>query len=68
MAVIEKRKTSGGLIRYRVKIRLKGQPPQTETFHRLADAKRWSNETEAAIREGRYFGSVQKWVTLFEKR
>jgi len=59
MAVIEKRKTSDGLIRYRVKIRLKGQLPQTETFHRLADAKRWANETEAAIREGRHFKATE---------
>jgi integrase len=59
MAVIEKRKTSDGLIRYRVKIRLKWQPPRTETFHRLADAKRWANETEAAIRDGRHFKATE---------
>lgn len=59
MAVVEKRKTSDGQIRYRVKIRLRGHPPQTETFHRLADAKRWANETEAAIREGRHFKTTE---------
>lgn len=35
MAVIEERKTKDGQTRYRVKIRLKGYPPQTETHHRL---------------------------------
>lgn len=55
MAVIEERKTKDGQTRYRVKIRLKGYPPQTETHHRLGDAKRWARETEAAILEGRHF-------------
>jgi integrase len=59
MAAIEKRKTNDGQVRYRVKIRLKGKPPQTETFHRLADAKRWAHETEVAIREDRYFKTVE---------
>jgi integrase len=59
MAVIEKRKTTDGQLRYRVKIRLKGQPSQTETFHRLADAKRWAHETEVAIREGRHFKTAE---------
>lgn len=54
MAVIEKRETDSG-ITYRVKIRLKGYPPQTASFERLTDAKRWAQHTEAAIREGRHF-------------
>ena len=59
MAVIEKRKTQDGQIRYRVKVRLKGQPPQTETFHRRTDAQRWAQETETAIREGRHFKTTE---------
>ena len=55
MALIEKRKTKDGIDHYRVRIRMKGYPPQTETFHRLHDAKRWAQQTEAAIREGRHF-------------
>jgi integrase len=54
MAVIEKREKDGG-ITYRVKIRLKGYPPQTASFERLTDAKRWAQQTESAIREGRHF-------------
>ena len=59
MAVIEKRKTKDGKIQYRVKIRLKGFPPQTATFERLADAKRWVQDTESAIREGRHFKTTE---------
>jgi integrase len=59
MAVIEKRKTKDGKIQYRVKIRLKGVDPQTSTHTRLADAKRWAQDTESAIREGRHFKTVE---------
>ncbi len=55
MATIEKRISAEGEITYRVKIRIKGTPEQTATFERLTDAKRWTQQTEAAIREGRYF-------------
>jgi integrase len=55
MANIEKRTTQAGLISYRVLIRLKGYPAQSATFKRITDAKRWELQTEAAIREGRYF-------------
>jgi len=54
VANIEKRQTSEG-ISYRVKVRLKGFPSQTATFERLTDAKKWAQNTESAIREGRYF-------------
>ena len=40
---------------YRVKVRLKGQPAQSATFERKTDAKHWAQDTEAAIRQGRYF-------------
>lgn len=55
MASIEKRTTDEGKVTYRVKIRLKGHPLQTASFDRLTDAKKWSQHTEAAIREGRHF-------------
>jgi integrase len=55
MAVIEKRTLDTGETSYRVKIRLKGFPPETATFQRLTDAKAWAQRTEADIREGRYF-------------
>ncbi|MGZ8136631.1 MAG: tyrosine-type recombinase/integrase [Methylococcaceae bacterium] len=55
MASIEKRTTDTGETSYRVKIRLKGYPTQTATFKRLTDAKKWTQNTESAIREGRHF-------------
>ena len=54
MATIERR-TSHGQNVYYVKIRRKGYPPQSATFHKLSDARRWAQMTEGAIVEGRYF-------------
>lgn len=48
-----------GRISYRVKIRMKGQPPETATFERLTDAKNWASSTETAMREGRYFKTAK---------
>jgi len=55
MATIEKRTTNNGETTYRVKVRLKGYPAQTATFERITDAKKWVQDTESAIREGRHF-------------
>jgi len=55
MATIEKRTTNDGVTTYRVKIRLKGYPTETATFERKTDAKIWAQQTETAIRKGRYF-------------
>ena len=55
MAAIQKRTTKGGRTRYRALVRLKGYPAQTATFERKTDAKDWAKQTEAAIKEGRYF-------------
>lgn len=57
MAVIEPRIDKQGKKRYRVKIRLKGYKPETASFERKTDAQRWATQTEAAMREGRYFQS-----------
>ncbi|WP_031405392.1 site-specific integrase [Thiomonas sp. FB-Cd] len=58
MASIEKRENEQGTT-YRVKVRLKGKPAQTATFERLTDARRWAQQTEAAIREGRHFAGTE---------
>ena len=55
MAYIQERPSEGGKTSYRVQIRLKGFPKATATFERKTDAKRWAQQTEAAMREGRYF-------------
>lgn len=65
MASIEKRKNDDGTTSYRVKIRMKGHPPESATFGRLTDAKEWIQKTEADIKAGRHFG-VSKRHTLNE--
>ena len=59
MANIEKRISKDGKISYRVKIRLKGFPTQQATFARLTDARKYEQQTEAAIREGRHFKTTE---------
>jgi integrase len=67
MANIEKRISKDGKTSYRVKIRLKGSPSQSATFERLTDAKKWVQQTESAIREGRHFKTTEaKRHTLTE--
>ncbi|EBA00267.1 tyrosine-type recombinase/integrase [Marinobacter sp. ELB17] len=58
MASFEKRAGKDGSTSYRAKVRLKGRNTESATFDRLTDAKRWAIQTEAAIREGRYFQSA----------
>lgn len=67
MASIEKRTAQDGQVSYRVKVRLKGFPSQTATFARLTDARKWVQQTESAIREGRHFKTTEaKRHTLSE--
>jgi integrase len=55
MPTFEERIDGDGKKKYRVKVRLKGFPPQSATFDRLTDAKRWAAKIETDLREGRYF-------------
>lgn len=55
MASIHERIDKDGKTRYRVQIRLRGSRPQVATFDRKTDAKRWIQEVESGIREGRHF-------------
>ncbi len=59
MATITERPTQDGAKSYRVEIRMKGAPRVSGTFTRLTDARRWASATETAIREGRYFRTVE---------
>lgn len=59
MATIEKRKTDDGSTKYRVKVRIKGHPPQSATFERLTDAREWAKQTEVAIKQGLYFKKTE---------
>jgi len=67
MATIERRYNQAGTVTYRVKVRLRGYPVQSATFQRLTGAKKWVQQTESAIREGRLFKSIEsKRRTLAE--
>ncbi len=67
MATIQERKSSDGKTKYRVIVRLKGCSPQSATFDRKTDAKKWAQDTESAIRDGRHFKTVEaKKHTLTE--
>jgi integrase len=59
MATLEKRLTADGAIGYRAKVRLKGFPSQSATFERKTDAKEWAKQTEASMRDGRYFKTAE---------
>ncbi len=64
MAYIKERKTKSGATHYRVVIRLRGHPVQSATFDKKTDAKRWAEETEAAMRARRYFktAEAERWT------
>lgn len=65
MASIRQRINSKGETQYHVQIRLKGHPNETASFERLTDARKWVQNTESAIREGRYFKTaIAKQRTL----
>lgn len=67
MASIEKRISNDGKVSYRVKVRIKGFPVQTETFYKLTDARKWAQDTESAIRNNRHFKTSEaKRHTLAE--
>ena len=55
MATIEKRTNKDGDITYRVKIRMLGHKPENATFTSRTKAKKWAQDTESAIRDGRHF-------------
>ncbi len=52
---IQRRIGRNGTASWRVRIRMKGHPLQTETFDRKTDAVQWAESVRAAIREGRRF-------------
>ncbi len=75
MAYIEERTDSKGNKRYRAQIRIKGQDPITATFDRKTDAKRWAQETEPEVRNGKYFKTaeskkhtVKELIERYEKK
>lgn len=59
MARIKTRTAIDGTARYTAEVRLKGYPAQTATFKHLTKAKKWIQDTESAIREGRHFKTAE---------
>jgi integrase len=55
MASIRSKRRADGSVSFHVQVRVKGHPPQTASFDRKTDAKRWGEQTESAIRQRRYF-------------
>jgi integrase len=60
MASIEKRISKEGKTSYRVKVRVRGFPPDSATFDRLSDAKHWAAQTESDMKAGRHFGASKR--------
>ena len=58
MGTITKRLDANGKPYYTAQIRLLRQR-ETVTFKRITDAKKWIQDTESAIREGRYFKTIE---------
>jgi len=59
MAIIERRTSKHGSLIYRVKVRRRGSPPQTASFAKLSDARKWVQVTEGAALEGRHFKAAE---------
>lgn len=65
MPSYEKRVRDDGSIAIRVKIRLKGHAPETQSFKTITEAEKWGKKTEADILAGRHFG-ISKRHTVEE--
>ena len=59
MATITERTALDGAKSFKAEVRLKGYPAQRATFKRKTDAKKWVQDTESAIREGRHFKTLE---------
>jgi len=59
MATIVRRTSQDGHVSFLVRVRRKGAPPQTATFSKRSEAKKWAQMTEGAIVEGRHFHTTE---------
>lgn len=59
MATIRERVDSTGKKSYHVQVRIKGLPPQTQTFETKTAAKQWAAQVETELRSGRYMPRVE---------
>lgn len=66
MATIDKRIQDNGKTVFRARVRLRGYPVESATFDRLTDARKWVQQTEAAMREGRHFKTSESRKRILE--
>ncbi len=60
MPTFEERKDKdGNVVAHRVKIRLKGYPPETATFKLLTHAQKWAKITEGNMLQGKHFPTAK---------
>lgn len=59
MGTIREYKKEDGSTSYHAEIRLKGYPPQRESFRTRTLAKKWIQDTESSIRDGRHFRTAE---------
>lgn len=59
MATIRTHQSKKGKTSFHAEVRLKGYPPQRASFDRITDARKWIQDTESAIREGRHFKTAE---------
>lgn len=83
MGSIREYKKDDGSVSFHAEVRLRGHPPQRESFRTRSLAKKWIQDTESAIRDGRHFKSAEakrhtlgelidrfitQWLPRFPKR
>lgn len=83
MGTIREYKKEDGSTSYHAEIRLKGYPPQRESFRTRTLAKKWIQDTESSIRDGRHFRTaeakkhtvkdlierfISQWLTKYPER
>jgi integrase len=54
-----------GRVTYRAQVRIKGRPPESQTFSTRKKAESWAKALESAIEDGRHFPQRQSRRTLF---
>lgn len=59
MATIRELIRKDGTRSYHVEVRLKGHPPQRATFRTRSLAKKWIQDVESGIRDGRHFKTAE---------
>lgn len=67
MASIQRIKSAlTGAISYRVQVRVKGRPAESETFPNRKEAEAWGASIESAIRDGKHFPHAAAKRTSFD--